>query len=863
MSDRLRQVEELYLAALEQPADRREAFLFQATSGNVALRHEVELLLAQTAPVESSPAPLLGYFDSHPSCEEQTQSADSTLSQIPDPLVGTTVSHYHVLQKVGAGGMGVVYRARDEQLDRDVALKILRPSRLANNAARNRFRKEAVALARLNHPHIGTVYEFDQEKGLDFLVMEFVPGQTLGYRLMSGSLPESEVIDLGTQIAAALAEAHDKGIVHRDLKPGNIAVTPEHQVKVLDFGLAKLLQPGNRVPPVDELSRTELGAGTLPYMAPEQLRGQPVDARADIYAAGTVLYEMATGQRPFRAKSSMALAAEIQTQTPRPPRQLNSEVSPQLEKIIIKCLEKEPQNRYQSAKELHAQLHPLIGQRIAPGKISRKRGRLRALLVGSLIVALLAGLYPIWKRAQQPSPRSGKIALAVLPFENLSGDPQNEYFCDGLTYEMINRLGRLMPQRLGVIARTSAMQYKNTHKAVGEIGRELGVSYVLETGVRREDGRVRVSTQLIQVRDQTSLWTQSYEYDVAGVIALQSTLAERIAHSLALQLLPQQTAPSNAISPEAYDAYLRGLYHFYKGSAEERRKAREYFEQSVRADPNFAPGYANLATYYSTASDLRPDSAIPKAKEYALRALGLDNSLTQAHTALGAVRFYGDWDWPGAEAEFRSALQLNPNDAEAHRIYSNYLLALGRFDEALAEVQRASEFDPLSLLLTSVNQGWTFYFARQYDRAIEQCRKAMELDASSDGPHACLGWSYLAKGMPSAALAESERAVSLSGRNPARLVGLARAYAADGKRDAAERILAELVEKAKDTYVSPYSLARIHVALGDPDEALAALDRAYAEHDTFLVWLKVDDTLDPLRTRSGFQDLLRRVGFPS
>ena len=865
MSDRSRQVEELYLAALEQPTNRREAFLCEATAGDVALRHEVESLLAQTAPAESSVDPLVWHFGSHASREEQMQSADSTLSRIPDPIVGTTVSHYRVLQKVGAGGMGVVYRARDERLDRDVALKVLPPSRLANDTARKRFRKEAMALARLNHPHIGTIYEFDQEEGLDFLVMEYVPGQTLGYRLTSGPLPETEVINLGTQIAAALAEAHDKGIVHRDLKPGNIAVTPEHQVKVLDFGLAKLLQRGSEIPPVEELSEAGLGSGTLPYMAPEQLRGKRVDARTDIYAAGTVLYEMATGQRPFKAKSSVALAADIQTRTPTPPRQLNPKLSPQLEKIILKCLEKEPENRFHSAKELHAQLHSLIVQRVEPRKISwRHRGlRLRVLLAGAVILASLVGGYRIWKKAHQPSPPSGKIVLAVLPFENLSGDPHNEYFCDGLTYEMINRLGRLMPQRLGVIARTSAMQYKDTHKAVAEIGRELGVSYILETGVRREKGRVRVSTQLIQVRDQTSLWTQSYEYDLAGVFALQANVAERIAHSLALQLLPQQTGPSEAKNAAAYDAYLRGLYHLNKGSAEERRKAREYLEQSVKADPNFAPGYASLASYYSATSDLRPNSAIPKAKEYALKALALDDSLPQAHTALGGIRFYGEWDWSGAESEFRRALQLNPNDAEAHRIYSNYLLALGRFDEALAEVQYALEFDPLSLLLTSVNEGWTFYFARQYDRAIEQCRKAVELDANSDGPHACLGWSYLAKGMYEAALTESERAVSLSGRNSSRLVGLARAYAADGRRDAAEKILVELGERAKHAYVSPYSFARIHIALGDADQALAALNQAYAEHDPYLVWLKVDDTFDRLRTRPGFQDLLRRVGFRS
>ena len=863
MPDRSHQIEDLYHAALGRPARQRQAFLLEATAGDDVLLHEVESLLAQEARTESfveSPGTHDAEFPN-----EQTQSADSTLSQISDPIVGTMVSRYRVMQRVGAGGMGVVYRAHDERLDRDVALKVLPPSRLASDAARKRFRKEALALAKLNHPHIGTIYDFDREEGIDFLVMEYVLGNTLGHQLVSGPMSETEVLSLGMQIVAALAEAHDKGIVHCDLKPGNIAVTPEHKVKVLDFGLAKLLRPGNEISSVEELSSTQLGAGTLPYMAPEQLRGTPADARTDIYAAGTVFYEMATGQRPFRAKFSTALAYDIQTQPPRPPRQLNPKVSLHLEQIILKCLEKNPENRYQSAKELLVELQRLGGLGTERGKISLilRRFRSRPLLASSVIVVLLAGAYPVWKQfSLRLKPAAGKITLAVLPFENLSRDPQEEYFCDGLTDEMINRLGRLTPQRLGVIARTSAMRYKSTHKAVDEIGRELGVSYILETGVRREGGRVRISTQLIQVRDQTSLWTQSYEYDMAGVFALQSDVADRIARSLALQLLPQQTAPPQTTNSEAYDAYLKGLYHWHKGSAEERRKAREYFEQSIQADPNFAPAYADVAGYYAAADDLSSQITMPKAKEYALKALQLDDSLTQAHTALAGILFYGDWDWSGAESEFKRGLALNPNDAEARRIYSNYLLALGRFEEALVEIQRAQELDPVSLL-TSVNYGWTFYFTRQYDRAIEQCRKALELDASSDSAHACLGQSYLAKGMREEAIDQAERAVTLSGRRPARLVTLARVYAAFGKEADARSLVMELRERARLGYVSPYLLAMIRAALGQEDQALTALNKAYAERDPYIVWLKVDDAFDPLRGNLHFQDLLRRVGFPS
>jgi Tfp pilus assembly protein PilF len=426
---------------------------------------------------------------------------------------------------------------------------------------------------------------------------------------------------------------------------------------------------------------------------------------------------------------------------------------------------------------------------------------------------------------------------------------------------MINQLGRLVPQRLGVIARTSAMRYKGSQKRVDQIGRELGVGYILETGVRREGARVRIATQLVQVRDQSTLWTETYDYDVASIFSLETDVSRRIARSLALQLVPdEQMTHPQVTSAEAYDAYLQGRYHWHKGSAEEARKARQYFEQAVKIDPNYAPGYAALAGYGAT-DDLPTKVAMPKAKEYALKALELDNSLTQAHTALAGIRFYGDWDWSGAESEFRRALELNPNDAEAHRVYSFYLLALGRFDEAIAEVQRAQYLDPVSLL-TSVNAGWTLYFARRYDLAIDKCRRALELDGRSDGARACLGQSYRAKGMRDEAIAESERAVTLSASNPARLVALARTYATFGKKPEAKKLLARLTEQANRGYISPYLLAMTRVALAEEDQALTALEQAYEERDRYLVSLKIDDAFDPLRDNTHFQDLLHRIGFP-
>jgi TolB-like protein/Flp pilus assembly protein TadD len=482
------------------------------------------------------------------------------------------------------------------------------------------------------------------------------------------------------------------------------------------------------------------------------------------------------------------------------------------------------------------------------------------MLIAVLNLAYFAR-HRLWPRAQAPA---GKIMLAVLPFENLSDDPEKDYFSDGLTEEMIAQLGGMQPQQLGVIARTSAMRYKHTDKGISQIGRELGVNFILEGSVRHMGDRVRITAQLIQVKDQTHLWAESYERDLAGVFAAQTEVAGRIRRSLALELLPGQQ-PELARAPTAnsaaYEAYLKGRYHWHKGSAEERRKARDYFEQAVQIDPKYAPGYAGLADYYWATPDLPPQVAMPKAKEYALKAVELDDTLAHAHTALAVIRWFGDWDWLGAEAEINRALALNPNHAEAHRIYSFYLLALGRFEQALAEVRRAEELDPLSLLI-SVNAGWTSYFARQYDRAIEQCRKALELDANSDGAHACLGQSYRAKGMHEPAIAESRLAVTLSGGHPARVVGLARAYAAAGRKSEAGKVLEELRQRGKRSYVPAYLLAMTHAALGEEEKALAALERAYAERDRYLIWLKVDEVFDPLRGEPRFQDLLRRVGFP-
>jgi TolB-like protein/Flp pilus assembly protein TadD len=603
-------------------------------------------------------------------------------------------------------------------------------------------------------------------------------------------------------------------------------------------------------------------------MAPEQLRGLPADARTDIYAAGTVFYEMGTGQRPFTGTLATALSADIQTRQPTAPSRLNRKISPRLEQIILKCLEKEASHRYQTARDLQVDLERLSRNAPEVREEPRKGGRRRlaAAVIGMAMIALVAGSYIAsrnnWFGAQLPA---GKIRMLVLPFDNVSRDPEQEYLSDGLTEEMIAQLGRVEPARLAVIARTSTMQYKGTKKSMAEIGRELGVDYVLEGSVRREGDRVRIYAELVQAREQTALWTETYERNLAGVFALQTEVAGRIARSLELELLPVQRteqAGSSATTPGSYEAYLRGRHEWAKSTEDGRRKAKEYFEETIRLDPNYAAAYAGLADYFWATTEVSADTGIPKAREYVLKALSLDNALAEAHRTLAEIRFFGDWDWVAAEKEFTKALRLKPNDAEVQRAYGVYLLTIGRTAEALNRMQRALELDPQSPLINGT-AGRMFYFASQYDRAIEQCRKALQLDARSVGPHGCLGDSYRAKGMYEQAIAESQQAVELSHRDPARVARLAWTYAAAGRKNDAENLLNQLRVQAKRTYVSPYYLALVHATLGQKKEALAALEKAYREHDRALVWLKVEEAFDSLRGDRSFQDLLRHVGFPT
>ncbi len=784
-------------------------------------------------------------------------------------MIGQILGHYRIIEKVAAGGMGVVYRAHDEQLERDVALKVLPTGTLSSDASRRQFRKEALALAKLSHPNIETVYEFDTQDGIDFLVMEYVPGNTLAERLATGALPEKEVVALGMQIAAAMEEAHSRGIVHRDLKPRNIAITARGQAKVLDFGLAKLLPQVNDVTS-DTLTDTQAGAGTLPYMPPEQLQGESVDARADIYTIGAVLYEMATDRRAFPEELPSRVIDAILHHPPVPPRALNSRISPELERIILKCLDKDSARRFQSAKELLVDLGRLDASssyRLAPPQPPLLKTKRTPWLIASSLAALLA--IPValigmnlhgWRDRLLGHPRPPHIrSLAVLPFKNLSGDAAQDYFADGMTEALITDLAQI--HALRVISRTSVARFKDPRTPLSDIARQLKVDAIVEGSVSRSEGLAQVTARLVYGPTDSQLWSKSYQRDLQNVLVLQADVASTIVREIDITLTPQEQARLTKIpsaNSAANDAYLKGRYLLQQGTEDRMREAKAYFEQAAKLDSNYAPAYAGLADYYWRTNEVSPRVAMPKAKEFALKALALDDSLADAHATLATIKFYGDWDWLGADTEYRRAIELGPSYAEAHRVYSDFLSEMGRHEQALAEIRTAQELDPLSTS-TSLDVGWAYYYARQFDRAIEQCHKVLDLDPHSMSARDCVGSAQLGVAAYDQAVSEFRNLAKASGDDPLRLASLGSAYAISGKRAQAEKVISELNGASKIHYVPAYLWTTIYAAMGEKDKAFHWLEKAYDEHDSYLVRLKVDPAMDPLRSDPRFQELLQRM----
>jgi len=789
-------------------------------------------------------------------------------------MVGQTLGHYRILEKVGAGGMGVVYRAHDEQLERDVAVKVLPAGALSNETARRHFRKEAMALAKLSHPNIETVYEFGTQNGTDFLVMEYLPGKTLADKLAGGTCGEKEILALGMQIAAALQEAHEQGIVHRDLKPSNIAITAKGDVKVLDFGLAKLIQQESQLITGDSTD-TEIAAGTLPYMPPEQLRGELVDPRSDLYAIGAVLYEMATRRRAFAEAVPSRLIDAILHQLPASPRVLNRQVSPELERIILKCMEKEPDRRYQSANELGIDLRRLaapsavistpdtVASRARRGVVSRLIYFAAAALVTLVLIAVFGSRWH--PRLSHQTIPATIASLAVLPLENLSGDPEQEYFAEGMTEALITDLSKISALR--VISRTSVMQYAGKRKPLPQIARELNVDGIVEGSVQRSGDRVRITAQLIYARTDTQLWGESYDRDLRDLLPLEDDVARAIAREIKIKVTPQEQillASTLPVTPEAHELYLKGRYYWNKRTPEALEKGLEYFKQATVKDPGYASAYAGIADSYVLLVNLgvlESQVAVPEAMAAAKKAIDLDDHLAEAHASLGIAFRFDHLNWQGAEKELRRAIELDPNYASAYQWYASTQALIGRREELVENARRAQELDPLSPIINA-SLGHAYYLARQYDEAILQCQKTLEMAPDFAVAHLFLGMAETQKGRYQEGIAEVQKAVNLSKKAPVMPAMLGYAYAAAGERQEALKILKDLLEPSQRKFVSSGDIAIIYAGLGRRDEAFKSLDLAYAQGSLWAIYLKLDPKLDGLRSDERFSAFIQRVGLP-
>jgi non-specific serine/threonine protein kinase len=753
-------------------------------------------------------------------------------------MIGQRLAHFRIIEKIGAGGMGVVYRAHDEQLERDVAIKVLPAESFRDPAARARLLREARTASKLNHPHVCTIHEVGEADGQAYIAMELVEGQTLSARLAGGALPVEQVLRFGCQLADALAHAHERRVVHRDLKTANVIITPQERVKVLDFGLAKRLSGEDLAEATtqthDSVSEAGTITGTLAYMAPEQLRGQPADARSDIWALGVVLYEMAANQRPFQGQTGFELSSAILMQAPAP---LPAETPAGLRAVIERCLEKEPARRYQRSDEVRAALEAVqSGVSTLDRVMPRRRWLVLApvaaagvTLVAVLDVGGVRGRVMGW--AVGPKYRS----LAVLPVANLSGDPEQEYFTDGMTDALITDLSKI--GSLKVISRTSVMRYKGVKKALSEIARDLKVDTVLEASVVREAGRVRVSAQLIEAATDRNLWAESYEREFSGILALQSEVARAVARTVHAKLRPQEEkrlAGARVVNPATYEAYLRGMYHLNKSTPADIEKGMAYLHAAVEKDPADPLAYAGLAMgYIEIAHGADPaEDSLQRAKAAARTALKLDDTLAETLVATGFVEGYYDWKWDDANRDIRRALEVNPSLAIGHYHLSWIHALFGRMKEALEEHKRAKELDPFNPLHTAW-LGELYRWERRYDEATAEARKSIEMAPGFPPGHYVLALVYEDKGMYDQAIAATQKAAEA---DPDWRWAVGPTYVAAGRREEARKVLAEL-KKQKVIPWTAFWLVMLHSALGELDEAFRWMN--YEHQHAWIPWVRV------------------------
>ncbi|MCX6173794.1 MAG: protein kinase [Ignavibacteriales bacterium] len=799
-------------------------------------------------------------------------------------MIGNIILHYKILEKLGEGGMGVVYKAEDTKLKRIVALKFLPHHLSISNEDNARLLNEAQMTAKLNHPHICTVHDIEEADEERFIVMEFVDGVTLRKKIKENNLTIEESVNYAIQIGEALEEAHSQGVVHRDIKPDNIMINSKNQIKVMDFGIAKLKEGLG-------VTRTMSTSGTVSYMAPEQLSNSKIDGRADIFSLGVLFYEMLSGRLPFRGEHHASMIYSLMNEEPEPINKYLTEVSSEMLHVLNRALEKDPGDRYQHIDDMVSELRRVQKQ---SARVSRRtigetsvhtsgekttetlnierntsetnhkiqsQKRIRLLIgLGIILVLLIAGFigYTSFFGKHQSID-----SIAVLPFENVGADPNTEYLSDGITESLINTLSQL--SNLTVMSSSSVFHYKGKDIDPQKAGKELGVKAVLRGRVTQRGDNLQISTELVNVSNNSHIWGEQYNKKLSDILTVQEEISKNISQKLSLKLIDEdekKLTKHSTENTEAYQLYLKGRFHWNKRNTDHLEKAVNYFNLAIEKDPGYALAYAGLASTYSLLPEYSgkpPKDFIPKAEKAAMKAMELDATLAEPHAALG-YNMNNQWDWKGAEREYKRAIELDPNYPTAHHWYGEILEQQGKLEEALSEIKRAQELDPLSPIIATL-AGGVLYYMRHYDQAIEQIKKVLELDQNFLYVHVFLGNIYVQQNKFDEAISEHQKVRQIVGSDdPFGLGNLGYAYARSGKKNEAIKVLNQLFEFSKKGYTLSNQIAMVYAGLDDKDQAFEWLEKGYNEQNRNLGFLKVHPMWDNLRSDSRYTTLLKKMG---
>jgi serine/threonine protein kinase/tetratricopeptide (TPR) repeat protein len=796
-----------------------------------------------------------------------SRSPTATL-QVPkkELTTGSTfASRYQVIEELGKGGMGKVYKVFDKEIEEKVALKLLKPEIASDEETIKRFRNEIRVARKITHKNICRMHDLGQAEGTLFITMEYIEGEDLKSLIRRiGQLPIGKSLAIARQVGEGLVEAHKLGIVHRDLKPHNIMVDKEGNARIMDFGIARSLKTKG-------ITGGEVMIGTPEYMSPEQVEGKAVDERSDIYALGVILYEMVTGKVPFEGDTALSVALKHKTEAPQDPREFNAQIPENLSHLILRCMEKDRDKRYPGAEEVISEITTIeqeipltrkdsAGQKVRSETTKKSLWKKFALYGGIpalSVLIVLAGVYLLRPKGKAIS------SIAVLPFAYTGADPNLEYLSEGMPESIINSLQQLSSLKK-VIALSSVMRYKAKDVDPQVIRQELGVDAVLVSKINQLDDALSIRVELVRTADNSRIWGNQYNRKVSEIFSVQEEISHAIVANLRLKLGGEEKkrlAKRYTESPQAYQDYLTGRFYWNKRTKEGLLKGLEYFNEAIERDPGYSLAYAGLADSYALLgrySYLPPAEAFPKGTEAVEKALDIDKTLGEAHTSLAFIKRYSNFDWAGAEKEYKLAIEFSPNYATAHHWYALQLSMLGRNSEALTEIRRAVELDPLSLIINT-NLAWVYYFARDYDRAVENFKKTLEMDPNYAVAHQRLGQTYLEQELFSAAVAELEKAVVLSPGNTEILAALGHALGVSGKKEEAAKILENLNKLSEDSYVSAYDRATVYLGLGAEDKALEYLEKAYEQRSGYVTLIKADPRLDRLHSNPIFVALLKKM----